>query len=83
LLNLSKSDKVKKQAEEVYQVLAGLGEEVLYDDRAESSPGEKLQDADLLGLPYRLIVSDKTAGQLEFKPRNSMTTELKNLKDIP
>jgi hypothetical protein len=36
----------------------------------------------LLGLPYRLIVSDKTDGRVEYKARNSKRTELKDTKEI-
>ncbi|NMB48008.1 hypothetical protein GYA13_01005 [Candidatus Kuenenbacteria bacterium] len=82
LLNLSKDAKVKQQAEELYESLSKKGAEVLYDDRTEPTPGEKLKDADLLGLPVRLVLSDKTAGKVEVKPRNSQQTELKDIKEI-
>ncbi len=82
LLNLSKDAKVKKQAEELYESLIKKGAEVLYDDRTEPTPGEKLKDADLLGLPVRLVLSDKTAGQVEIKPRNSSKTELKEIQSL-
>jgi prolyl-tRNA synthetase len=82
LLNLSKSDKVREQAEDLYEKLVKKGAEVLYDDRVGSSPGEKLQDADLLGLPIRLVVSDKTDDKIEVKKRNSAHVELKNFNNI-
>ncbi len=82
MLNLSKEGKVKKQADELYESLLKKGAEVLYDDRLESSPGEKLKDADLLGLPVRLVISDKTDGQVEVKARNAKESELKDVKDI-
>ncbi|NMC51235.1 hypothetical protein GYA54_00705 [Candidatus Kuenenbacteria bacterium] len=82
LLNLSKEGKVKKQAEDIYAKLAARGEEILYDDRSESSPGEKLQDADLLGLPTRLVVSDKTDNKIEVKKRVSKNVDLKNFNNL-
>ncbi|PIR80828.1 hypothetical protein COU24_01905, partial [Candidatus Kuenenbacteria bacterium CG10_big_fil_rev_8_21_14_0_10_39_14] len=81
LLNLSKNDKVKLTADEIYRELSKK-EEVLYNDRQDISPGEKLAEADLIGLPYRLVVSDKTHGQLEFKKRNENKTQLRNLKEL-
>ncbi len=75
LVALGNSDTVSTEATKLYEDLTKQGVEVLYDDR-ELSAGEKLADADLLGLPYRVIVSDKTitAGQLEIKNRQSGET---------
>lgn len=81
LLNLSKNNQVKIAADEIYKKLS-TKEEVLYDDREDVSPGEKLAEADLIGLPYRLVVSDKTHGQLELKKRNENKTQLKDLKEL-
>jgi len=82
LINLSADAKVKKQAEDLYNRLMEKGEEVLYDDRGEASPGEKLKDADLIGLPYRLVVSDKTQGKVEVKKRDSKELDIKEMDDI-
>ena len=76
LLNLSKQPEVKQQADKIYQALLARGEEVLYDDRQDISQGEKLAEADLIGIPYRLVVSDKTAGKIEFKERSAQQTKL-------
>lgn len=58
--------------ESVYEQLNEAGIEVLYDDREGVSAGEKFADADLIGLPLRLVVSEKslTAGGVEVKKRN-------------
>ena len=58
--------------EEIYQKLTQKGVEVLYDDRQES-PGVKLADADLIGIPTRLVVSEKTLKEnsVEEKKRDS------------
>ncbi|OGY28283.1 MAG: hypothetical protein A3F33_00155 [Candidatus Woykebacteria bacterium RIFCSPHIGHO2_12_FULL_43_10] len=59
-------------ANEVYHKLVSAGVEVLYDER-DCSAGVKLGDADLVGLPLRVVVSDKTAAEnkVELKARNS------------
>jgi prolyl-tRNA synthetase len=58
-------------AEQLYAELQAAGIEVLYDDRLES-PGVKFNDADLIGLPIRLTVSERAMGQggIEFKRRD-------------
>ncbi len=82
LVNLSKSEAVKKRAEDVYKQLTQRGEEVLYDDRTDVSAGEKLAEADLIGVPYRLVISDKTGRQLELKKRAESETKLIELDDL-
>ena len=82
LINLSTDAKVKEQADELYKKLREKGEEVLYDDREDSSPGEKLKDADLIGIPYRLVVSDKTDGKVEVKKRNEEKVEIVDMDDV-
>jgi prolyl-tRNA synthetase len=59
-------------AEQIYQELKSQGIEVLFDDR-EESPGVKFNDADLIGLPIRLTVSERSLkqGGVEFKRRDS------------
>ena len=59
-----------------------MGIEVLYDDRGEKA-GFMFSDADLLGIPLRIVVSPKTleAGQVEFKRRNSRDSELLTLEE--
>jgi prolyl-tRNA synthetase len=72
LLVLSKESagEVRSFAEEVYAHLEEDGFEVLFDDR-DQSPGEKLADADLMGMPYRAVVSERTVGEkkIEIKRR--------------
>ncbi|HLZ15133.1 MAG TPA: His/Gly/Thr/Pro-type tRNA ligase C-terminal domain-containing protein, partial [Candidatus Saccharimonadales bacterium] len=78
LASIGESDAVVQQGEEIYKALTDAGVAVLYDDRLEARAGEKFADADLLGLPYRLVVSDKTlAGkQFELKKRTSKETQM-------
>lgn len=69
--------RVAEAAEKIYQDLVKNGLEVLFDDR-ETSAGEKFADADLIGCPYRLIVSEKTlaAASIELKTRKDGKAEL-------
>lgn len=62
---------VMKQSEEIYNKLTELGIEVLWDEREERA-GIKFNDADLIGIPYRLVVSKKTLAnnEVEIKKRN-------------
>ncbi|MBI4199648.1 MAG: proline--tRNA ligase [Chloroflexi bacterium] len=64
------NEAVRQAADDLFQQLQGAGIEVLYDDRAESA-GVKLNDADLLGFPVRLVVSPRTVkqGSVEVKGR--------------
>jgi prolyl-tRNA synthetase len=70
-LNMN-TEVVKVAADSIYDALWKSGIETLYDDRIES-PGVKFNDADLLGLPLRVVVSPRTLKQkaVEFKPRRS------------
>ena len=81
LLNLAGD---KKIADQLYQDMVNDDIEVFYDDRDEKTAGEKFADADLIGIPYRLVVSDKTLDKdsVEIKKRNSDKTELININKI-
>jgi len=54
----------------------------LYDDREEASAGEKFADADLIGIPYRLVVSEKTGEKVEVKKRNEGKAKLVDEKEL-
>jgi prolyl-tRNA synthetase len=71
LLKGKRGDQGIAQAEKLYSDLQAAGIEVLFDDRDES-PGVKFNDADLIGLPLRLTVSERALGQggLELKLRS-------------
>jgi len=79
LISLEKNE----EAEKIYADLDKHGIEILFDDRAVSA-GEKFNDADLIGLPYRLVVSEKSlkAGGVEAKKRNSQKSEIVNIKEL-
>ena len=76
-LNLQKSARVREVADRLYNDLTAQGIEVLYDDR-DARPGVKFADAELLGIPHRLVVGDRglEAGRLEYRyRRDSESTE--------
>jgi len=64
---------VREYAKELYSDLQKNGVAVLYDNRDGVRPGEKFADSDLLGMPYRVVVSKKTleGGKLELKERKT------------
>jgi len=71
---------VTNQANELYEELKAAGLTVLFDDRAER-PGAKFADAELIGLPYRITISERLIeqGKLELTFRNTSETELLTL----
>lgn len=70
-------------AEELYKRLTESNIQVLYDDR-DMRPGEKFADADLIGLPYRVVVSAKTVAQnaYEVKARTATESKMLGLEDV-
>jgi prolyl-tRNA synthetase len=71
LLVLGADEKVCGEANKLYEDLLQKGIEVLYDDRKDVSAGEKFADADLIGIPYRIVVSKRSLddGGVEVKKR--------------
>ncbi len=65
----------KGKGRRLYEQLAKAGIEVLYDDR-DATAGEKFADADLIGLPVRLVVSEKTKDKVEVKKRGEKNSKL-------
>ena len=59
-LNLQKSARVREVSERLYAELTAAGIEVLYDDR-DARPGVKFADAELLGIPHRMVVGERGA----------------------
>lgn len=77
LARLGDSAEVIKAADKLYDCLTGAGTSVLYDDR-DIRPGQKFGDADLMGIPHRIVISDKTLtnGKFEYKARTSSDVSL-------
>ena len=82
-LDLS-GEKVESQAIGLYEALQKNSIEVLFDDRPDVSAGAKFADADLIGIPTRLVVSKRSLekGGIEFKKRNQSEASIKTLEDI-
>jgi len=78
-----KEGKVKVAADELYERLTKKGVEVLYDDR-DSGAGEKFSDSDLIGIPQRIIISEKTLAQdsVETKDRATGKVEMKKVGSL-
>ncbi|HRY62514.1 MAG TPA: His/Gly/Thr/Pro-type tRNA ligase C-terminal domain-containing protein, partial [Candidatus Paceibacterota bacterium] len=68
-------EKVKEKAEEIYAYLTKRGVEILYDDR-DSSAGEKFSDSDLIGIPKRIIVSQRGIEEGSFEMKDRKTGEV-------
>lgn len=68
----------EEESERLYKDFQKKGIEVLYDDRKNMSAGEKFADADLIGTPWRIVISSKTtkAKKVELKARTSKTAHL-------
>ena len=81
----TKSQAVVETAESLYATMQKDGWEVLFDDRKDVSPGFKFKDADLLGMPYQVIVGEKNlaAGMIEIKERKTGTRRLIPRDDVP
>ena len=83
LMHIGKGDEVRQRAESLYVDLRGKGYEVLYDDRQES-PGVKFKEADLLGMPLRLTISQRTLAtdSVEVKRRSEREKNLVKLDEL-
>ncbi len=84
LISLGDSKEIIIEAERLYQNLADNNIQVLFDDRSKIRPGEKFADADLIGIPLRLVISDKTiaAGKIEVKSRTATESEMMSFEEI-
>ncbi|MDO8435668.1 MAG: aminoacyl--tRNA ligase-related protein [bacterium] len=80
----SKNNDVKNLAEEIYKALLDNHVEVLFDDREGARAGEQFADADLIGCPVRLVVSEKSIerGGVEWKMRNSEESAVLSQKEF-
>lgn len=74
---------VNDTADKIYTELTEAGIEVLYDDR-DARPGDKFADADLMGIPYRVVISNRTmeSNSVEFKERTSDETAELKIEDL-
>jgi prolyl-tRNA synthetase len=75
-MGMQKSERVREVADRLYAELTAAGIEVLYDDR-DARPGVKFADAELLGIPHRLVVGERglEAGKLEYRGRRDTDSQ--------
>lgn len=75
---VSKNENIKSSCKIMYEKLVSSGVEVLYDDRDDKTAGEKFADSDLIGVPWRIVVSDKTMKdkKIEVKKRGEKEVSL-------
>lgn len=81
LIHISGSDESKARAESIYNTLQDAGIEVLFDDR-DIRAGEKFGDSDLIGIPTRVVVSDKNQREGEeylLEVKNRATGDISHL----
>jgi prolyl-tRNA synthetase len=84
LIPVESSAKVKNASKKLYLDLQKQGMEVLYDDRDDKTVGEKFAEADLLGMPWRVVISEKTLGKdsAEIKKRAKNGLRLVKIKQV-
>lgn len=78
LVRIGDDQDVVKMADELYAELQEKGISVLYDDR-DARPGEKFADADLMGIPHRLVISNKTIENQKIEYKQRTATEAKHI----
>ncbi|MBU4331556.1 proline--tRNA ligase [Patescibacteria group bacterium] len=71
-----------EKAKDIYNKLKKQNIDVLFDDREEVSAGEKFVEADLIGIPIRLVVSKKTGENVEWKERGSKKTKILGVDEV-
>ena len=83
LIAIGKGEEFTAQADALYAQLQEAGIEVLYDDRSQS-PGVKFADADLIGIPHRIVLSQKTIDQggVEYKQRTQADATICSIEDV-
>ncbi|HSN52351.1 MAG TPA: proline--tRNA ligase [Woeseiaceae bacterium] len=78
-INMHRSEAVRDAAQSLYAELTDMGLEVLLDDR-DARPGVKFADAELIGIPHRLVISERNLANGEVEYRHRRATESRNLK---
>ena len=76
--------KIKRVSEKLYQDLQKQNFEVLYDDRVDKTAGEKFAEADLIGIPWRIVISERTLEKncVEIKKRNEKEVQLIKTRNL-
>ena len=81
-INMHRSENLREAAEDLYAELQAAGLEVLFDDR-DARPGVKFADAELIGIPHRLVISERglEAGELEYRHRSDEESQMMKRDD--
>ncbi|AKM84829.1 TPA: proline--tRNA ligase [Patescibacteria group bacterium] len=84
LISIGDDEKVWNTANHIYEELWQAGAEVFFDDRLDVSAGDKFADADLIGIPLRVVISSKTLNDssVEVKEREKKTARLVALNSL-
>jgi prolyl-tRNA synthetase len=78
-INMHRSEAVREAAESLYAELRDQGLEVLLDDR-DARPGVKFADAELIGIPHRLVISERNLANGEYEYQHRRDAESRSLK---
>ena len=78
-INAHRSEAVREAAESLYDELRNAGLDVLLDDR-DARPGVKFADAELIGVPHRVVIGDRGLAKGEFEYRYRRDSESRDLK---
>ena len=84
LVSLARKEETADVADGLFETLQEAGVEVLYDDRDDASPGVKLTESDLRGLPLRVLVSERSVknGGIELKRRQDGEGRIVAVEDL-
>ncbi len=84
LVSMARDEADIQKCDEIYNRLLSGGVEILYDDRPGTQAGEKLADADLIGLPIRIIASKKTLAldSVEVKKRSTEISDIIKIENM-
>jgi prolyl-tRNA synthetase len=77
-----KDEEIKTKVHNIYKTIEKNNVEVLFDDRETANAGEKFSDADLIGIPIRLVVSKRTGDKIEYKRRDEKEAKLISLDEV-
>lgn len=82
-INAHKSQRLTEACDKLYSELQAAGFEVLYDDRPVR-PGVKFSEMDLIGIPHRLVFSERglDAGEIEYKPRDKEDAQMIKIDSV-
>lgn len=80
-LDLKNAD-ISKELMQLYHKLQDNGISVFCDNRTDASAGQKFNEADLIGIPHRLVISKRTGDKIEYKKRSEEKTELLSKEEV-